>query len=214
MRFLWVDAGNDPNFTKGDKHAVTGYFLPLWDPRCTPEKLVEIRNRGKVAGVYVGSGANKWPQTEGRAPKQVARIVADEYLRLQKEMNRIKAGSGTDLRVQHNDEQHNAGAIEQLLLETRRLLPKAGLSWTMEGRQASWLSDPASPGTLIAAIVKTKTRCVPQMYNGAMTTVYPLKPEIDKWVAYGVPAKQVTPMWDAAKITAEQGYLFTQGRLP
>ena len=195
MRFVWVDEGQSPDYTKGDKHGVTGYFLPMFSTE--PRQLAEIKNRGKVAGLYY---AWSWKEVDGLSPEETAAKVAAEYKRC----------FVPDLRLQHDNERHNASEITRLLLESRRLLPTAGTSWTLEGHQAGWFDGP-----LINAIIKTKTRVVPQLYNGQMTVHYDSLAEVRKWIAYGVPEGMVSPFYDAARIPAfAEGYLFTQGRLP
>lgn len=195
MRFVWVDVGQNPDYAKGDRHGITGYFLPMFST--SAQQLAAIKNRGKVAGLYY---AWSWREVENLSPEETAAKVAAEYKRVYV----------PDLRLQHNNERHDAPGITRLLLESRRLLPNAGTSWTLEGHQAGWLDGP-----LINAIVATKTRVVPQLYNGAMTVHYDSLAEVRKWIAYGVPQAQVSPFYDAANAPAFwDGYAFTQGRLP
>lgn len=195
MRFVWVDVGQNPDWAKLDRHQVTGVFMPMWST--TPQQLAAIKNKGKVAGLYY---AWSWKEVENLSPEETAAKVAAEYKRC----------FVPDLRLQHNNERHDAAGIARLLRESRRLLPTAGTSWTMEGHQAGWFDGP-----LIKAVLDTKTRVVPQLYNGAMTVHYDSLAEVRKWVRYGVPEGLVTPFYDAANIPAyAEGYLFTQGRLP
>src|SRR6187551_3137849 len=100
MRFLWVDAGNDPDFNKGDRHGITGYFMPMFDARTTPEAIRSIKARGKVAGIYIGHG---W--FAPISPKDLVAKVAAEYKRVQV----------PDLRVMFNLEQHDPGYIAEVL---------------------------------------------------------------------------------------------------
>lgn len=195
MRFVWVDVGQSPDYGKGDRHQITGYFLPMFST--SAQQLAEIRNRGKVAGLYY---AWSWQQVDGLSPEQTAAKVTAEYKRVYV----------PGLRLQHNDERHDAATISRLLRETRRLLPTVGMSWTLEGHQAGWFT-----GDLVDAILKTKTRVVPQLYNGPMSVVYDSLAEVRKWARYGVPEALVSPFYDAAKLPAyAEGYVFTQGRLP
>ncbi len=198
LRFLWLDAGQNPDYTKGDKVSggpITGYFLPMFN--VTRPQLQAIRDRGKTAGVYM---AWNWPEFKGLSGAEVADVCADEYAALKV----------SDLRLQYDIERHDAVFVKDVLVESRRLLPNVGTSWTLESRQGGWFTP-----ELVKAIVDTKTRVVPQLYPGDMSYAYDSKYAVDELLKTGVPYASLTPMYDAARLPAGwSGYAFSQGRLP
>lgn len=194
MRYVWVDAGNDPNFTKGDQHGITGYFMPMLDDRTTKEQMQNIKNHGKVAGIYFGHGWYGKP-----SPKELVGYVAAEY-------NRVYV---PDLRVMFNIEYHDPAYIAAVLEEWRKVRPNVGTSWSPEGMQGGWMT-----GDFVNRVVATKTRVVPQCFVGGME-----RRESDMvlrdLLKMGFPHQSVSMFYDAAQLgDGWDGYAFTQGRLP
>lgn len=199
MRAVWVDEGNDPNWDKLSRHGITWVFLSLQDPiAATRSRLLEIKARGLVAGVY---GAWNWyPGTSGLGFAEAV------HARLS-----IICPDATALwpRVQLNDETHDPARIAAMLRRWRQLRPTTGTSWTLEGHQGGWFTP-----DLVKAIIETKTRVVPQCYTGPMIPTDTLA-EVRDITRRGIPDSMVSPFHDAAALRPWwDGFAFTQGRLP
>ena len=194
MRFVWVDAGNDPDWSKGDRHGITGWFMPMFDSRTTLSMMQQIKSRGKVAGIYFGHG---W--FGDITPEQLVAKATAEYLR-------VKV---PDLRVMFNLEQHDPGYIIRVLELWRSKFPTVGTSWSPEGMQGGWMT-----GDFVERVVATKTRVVPQCFVGNMG-----RRESDivlrDLLKMGFPHTSVTMFYDGAQLgDGWDGYVFTMGRLP
>lgn len=194
MRYLWTDAGNDPDFNRGDLHGINGFFQPMFDYRTTLNSLAEIRNRGHAVGIYYG---HNW--LPGADAKELANQVNDEYLRLQI----------PDLKVQFNLEQHSRTFVSRVFEEWRRLQLYVDTSWTMEGMQGGWMTP-----EFVSRILNARVRLVPQCFTGDMT-----RRESDvvlrDLTLRGFPESLVSPFYDAAQLgLGWSGFAFTAGRLP
>ncbi len=194
MRFLWVDAGNDPDFNKGDRHGITGYFMPMFDARTTPAAMQSIKARHKVAGIYFGAG---W--FGSISPETLVAKASGEYYR-------VKV---PDLRVMFNLEQHDPEYIARVLELWRKGHKTVGTSWSPEGMQGGWMT-----GTFPNRVVATKTRVVPQCFVGNME-----RRESDMvlrdLLKMGFPHTSVSMFYDASQLgVGWDGYAFTMGRLP
>lgn len=194
MRFVWVDAGNDPDFNKGARHGITGYFMPMFDGRTTLAAMQSIKAHGKVAGIYFGAG---W--FGNITPEQLVTKVSAEY-------SRVKV---PDLRVMFNLEQHDPEYIARTLELWRLGHKNVGTSWSPEGMQGGWMSP-----LFVNRVVATRTRVVPQCFVGNMA-----RRESDvvlrDLLKRGFPESSVTCFYDAAQLGSDwDGYAFTQGRLP
>lgn len=194
MRYVWVDAGNDPNYTKGDQHGITGYFMPMFDARTTRAKMQEIKGRGKAAGIYFGHG---W--YGAITPQQMVDKAVAEY-------NRV---SVPGLRVMFNIEHHDPEYIAQVLERWRKVKPTVGTSWSPEGMQGGWMSP-----DFVSRVLACRTRVVPQCFVGNMA-----RRESDMVLRdltkRGFPESSVSIFYDAAQLGVDwNGYAFTQGRLP
>jgi hypothetical protein len=211
--FEWVDAGNDPDFNRGDANGITGYFMALGDVRTTKAALAGIAGRSRVNGVYVGAGW--WNNLSAKAYA----AKANELL------NPIRNAS---TRVMFNLEEHDPVRILAILTEFRRLNPKTALSWALEGMQGGWMDT-----AFVAGVVNLKVRVVPELFVGSMAPID--KRESDPTLFYtalkaslrselavvknltdrGFPAESVSPFYDGAWIPGgASGYVFTGGRLP
>lgn len=194
MRYVWVDAGNDPNWDKMAQYRMTGIFMPMFDARTTPAMMAQIKNRGYAPGIYIGHG---WfaPIT----PKDLVAKVAAEYKRVYV----------PGLRVQFNLEQHDPNYIAETLERWRAGHKTVGTSWTPEGMQGGWMSP-----DFVKRVVATKTRVVPQCFVGNMD-----RRESDMVLRdltkRGFPESSVSMFYDAAQLgVGWDGYAFTMGRLP
>lgn len=208
MRYLWVDDGNDPDFIKGEENGITGYFLALGGVRTTKAALLDIAGRGRANGVYVGAG---W--WNSLSPTQYA-------ARLNTLLNPIRNSS---TRVMVNLEEHDPARVVAILTEIRRLNPKTGLSWALEGMQGGWARGIASQ------VNDLRVRVVPELFVGNMANIDLRASDPAKFyddvkanlrseaavladlvgfnaVSLFHPGEWLTP--DA------EGYVFTQGRLP
>lgn len=193
MRYLWVDAGNDPNFDLGDQHGIDGYFMPLFGERTTRDTLRQIREGGHAAGVYVGHG---WFPLLTAA--QYATQVYAEYERV------LVQG----LRLQVNLEQHDPVYIIDVLERLRAKRSNLPLSWTLEGMQGGWAAQIATD------VVAARVRVVPQAYTGSMERMAE-DAVLRDLLRAGYPESSVSLFYDAAALARGwQGYAFTQGRLP
>jgi hypothetical protein len=194
MRYVWVDAGNDPNWDKGVQHRITGWFMPIFDARTTRETLNNIRSRGLVAGVYVG---HAW--FPDLTPQQLVDKISAEYKRL----------AVPGLRVMFNLEQHDPEYIVQVLERWRVKHPNVGTSWSPEGMQGGWM-DP----TFVKRVVDCRVRVVPQCFIGNMErreSDIVLRDLLDR----GFPASSVSMFYDGSQLGyGWDGYAFTMGRLP
>lgn len=197
MRYLWVDAGNDPNYVTGNRHGIDGYFMPLADSRTTQAKLIEIKFRGYAAGVYVGHGW--WQPLSATA---LVEKVWTEFLKV-----RVPA-----LRLQVNMEQHDPDYIIDVLEGLRAKSATLPLSWTMEGMQGGWASS------IAARVVAAKVRAVPQGFWGADGQIegdWAEDAVLRDLTKAGYPESSVSLFYDAENLPRGwQGYAFTQGRLP
>ena len=194
MRYVWTDAGDDPDLAVGDRHGINGYFMPIFDSVTTVPLLYHIKSKGHAVGLYVGHG---W--LSSLTPKAAAAKASSEYKRL----------SVPGLRFQWNLEEHDPTRIIEILREWRRLHPQVGTSWTLESMQGGWM-DPL----FVAEIIQLKVRVVPQCFQGNMTTVAQ-DIVLRNLMRRGFPEALVTCMYDAANLPAEwDGYTFRMGRLP
>lgn len=206
--FEWVDAGNDPDFNKGDANGITGYFMALGDSRTTKAALQSIASRPRANGVYVGAG---W--WDGLTPKQYA-------ARLNNLLNPIRLSS---TRIMVNLEEHDPDRIVAILTEIRSLNPKTGLSWALEGMQGGWAR------AIAPAINAMNIRVVPELFVGAMANIDLRASDPGKFYA-DVKANlrtETAVRADLAPFAAvsffypgewvppgAEGYVFTHGRLP
>lgn len=195
MRFLLIDKDQSPDFMKGDRAAITGYFMDIRS--ATTAGLVEVRRRKHVAGVYANPSWDGWRLLR---PDQLAERVFAAFLRLN-----VPA-----LRLQWDIETHEPDFVAQVLHATRDRLPTVGMSWTLEPNQGGWFTP-----ELVSAIIHTRTRVVVQLYNGAMRVHYDSWGQVERLISRGIPAAQVSPFYDAEILPAGwDGYAFAQGRLP
>lgn len=195
MRFVWTDAGDDPDWATGERHGIDGYFMPMFDSLTTREFLRDqVKARGKVAGIYLG---NNW--LPGLSPSQVAAKVSAEYARVQV----------PDLRVQFNLEEHSPDRIAAILEEWRKLRPTVGTSWTLEPMQGGWMDE-----AFVQRILATRVRLVPQTFTGDMRR-FESDIVLRDLSKRGFPVAGITCMYDAQQLgLGWDGYCFRMGRLP
>jgi hypothetical protein len=195
MRFVWTDAGDDPDWGTGDRHGINGYFAPLWDD-ITEEVLHEAAQRGHNVGAYFG---HNW--RPNASAESLVTEVTDEYGRL--------AARLPQLRLMWNLEQHEPDYIADVLERWRKNFPKVNTSWSPEGMQGGWMSS-----DFVARVLATKTRVVPQAFVGSME-----RRESDivlrDVVRRGFPENVVSIFYSAAQLGRDwDGYAFRMGTLP
>lgn len=201
MRALWVDAGNDPDWTKVQNHGITAVYFALSDP---PEdwhrRILDARKRGYAAGVY--AAWNWWGNFTGRG----AAFAEEVNGRI---LEKVKWPKPSWPKVQLDNEEHSPDQILAMLRRWREIQPYQDTSWTMESMQGGWMSE-----DFVAEVVGLRVRVVPQCYTGDMRRV-----ESDialrNLTRRGFPVSLVTMFYDAAQLGLEwDGFAFTQGRLP
>ena len=207
MRFLWVDEGNDPDFSKGGIYGMTGYYFPLRDPIPDVKRRLEMTLAKSLRiGVYAcwnwhGLG---FSLSDGAG---FARWVDDRLREL------VGAGfvlSPSKPKVQLNNERQEPDVITAMLERWRALRPKQDTSWTMEGMQGGWMAP-----EFVKRVLACKTRLAPQLYNGEMTQVWDSLAITRDLTKRGFPDALVSPFYDAAHLPLYwDGFAFTQGRLP
>jgi hypothetical protein len=201
MRYIWTDAGDDPSWDVGDAYGIDGYFFPAFDPVTTIGLVTEARTRAKAQGIYVGHG---W----------IAGTPAQYALAVRNYLKPFMTAIPT-VRLQVNMEEHDSGLIVARLTELRRLLPKIGLSWSLEGMQGGWFTP-----SLVSALNLLSVRVVPEAFSGAegrMQSITDTRALVADLTARGIPDARITPMIDAkyaGLINLWDGYAFTMGRLP
>lgn len=211
MRFAWTVVGDDPDFAQGDKYGIDGYFYPMFDDLTTPKRLRDTAayGGGRAIGIYLG---HLW--LPNQSPEQIAQAVADEHRRLT-----TKPGVPVkNLRVQVNFEEHDPDLVLARLRAIRALLPKVGLSWTMEGMQGGWMGPEVNattpPSQFVQDILALKLRLVPQTFTGDMRRQESAEVLRDL-IVRGFPENIISPFYDAAQLgIGWDGYAFTMGRLP
>lgn len=203
MRFVWTDAGDDPDWGVGDRNGITGYFAPIFDP-LTDSVIEEAVHRGKIAGIAVPH-----LQLKG-TPDEIADQVSREYDRLSKLVPTVK------LRVSLNFEEHDPDLVADRLeawRERKRFVPT---SWSPEGMQGGWMN-----ADFVHRVLACNVRVVPQAYAGAGrdATGKMKRRESDvvkaNVVRAGFPENIVSCFYDAAQLGQDwDGYAFTMGHLP
>lgn len=202
MNYLWVDSGVAPDYAKGLRQQIDGYFFDMFN--VTKAELQEVKARGLAVGVYM---ASNWPQFQGATGPQIANIVNQQVRSLQ-----WGTGNGTP-KVQFDMEEHTEVGYERIascLEEWRRLQPKRDTSWTMEGHQGGSMSK-----SFVTRVLGCRVRVVPQCYDAPMAHAWcPLEMARDL-VRAGFPDSLISPFHDAARLPQWwQGFAFTQNRLP
>jgi hypothetical protein len=197
MRYIWTNAGDDPDVNQGNAFGIDGYFMPAFDSITTKEYLRdEIAAKGKQPGFYIGAG---W--LNGLTPAQYAAAASAEYARL----------TVPGLKVQFNLEEHTPERIASIFEEWRKLRPSVGTSWSLEGFQGGWMDS-----SFVARVVASKIRVVPECFvdEPSMNTSA-ADMVLRDLVARGFPISLVTCMYDAANLPKRwDGFAFIFGRLP
>lgn len=198
MKWVWVDAGNDPQYEKLAANGIKGCFFALSDPRVTKPYLQAVAARGFAAGVYM---AWNWPQYAGKTGKEMAELVNDQVAPL--------IVSDRLPKVQFDIEEHDPSLIGSCLLRWRQLRRSQDTSWTLEGMQGGWMDK-----AFVTVVLGTKVRVAPQSFTGDM------RPQAQDAVLRdltrrGFPESIVSLFYDAAHLPIDwSGWAFTQGRLP
>lgn len=205
VRYIWTNAGDDPDFPTGDKHDIDGYFYPAFDSVTTGKQLLATQQHGAAKGLYA---ASNWGEFAGKTPAAIATLVANELKRV-----RAEAPALTNIRFQWNNETHDPATIASELEAMRSLMPNLGLSWSLEGMQGGWMD-----ATFVQRILTAKVRVVPEAYYGAegrIDGLYAADIVLRNLTRRGFPETSVSLMYDAAALPRDwDGYAFIMGRLP
>lgn len=199
MRYLWVDSPDNPWWEAIDAHGITGLFFDPREARVTKSYLEQVAARGQHVGIYLG---HAWGDF-GTTPQSFVDKAVSWVKSLRK---------GNDFpRVQWDLEQHDPSFIARVLQLWRKVYPFQATSWTMEGAQGGLFDGKPE---LVDAIIRTRVRLSPQLFNGAMTEAWDSLAMTRDLTLRGFPAAAVSPCYDAGKLPGYwQGYAFTQGRL-
>ena len=204
MRYLWVDEGNDPDWAKVTAYRINGLYFAIFDPRLTKTYVDAVKMRGYAVGLYM---AWNWPQTKNLSGPEQMELMNQRLLTIMGGQANIQKSHP---KVQWNNEAHDPEMIASGLERWRQLRPTQDTSWTLEGMQGGWFSP-----EFVTRLLATKTRIVPQCYNGAMTKVWDTLAGARDLTKRGIPDGLVSPFYDAAHLPEYwDGFAFTQGRLP
>jgi hypothetical protein len=209
MKFLYIDAGNDPDWATLAKHDIDGCFFDVRDPRLSAAYLGGVKLHKMAVGVYV---VDSWPEIKNLTGPQCAEWMEAKLLSLFQSFSFPK--------VQFDLERHDPIWIAQCLTRWRELRPKQDTSWTFEGGQAGWMGPvvkpPAQPSSFVQGITSLRVRLCPQLYSGSMAP-----PPWDslaytrELTAIGFPDALISPFYDAAHLPhGWSGFAFSMGRLP
>lgn len=210
MRIVWVDAGNDPAYSKLDQHDINGVSFDIRENRLDWGYLDDKRNRGYSVSVYT---APNWPEYAGMSAAQYADATSAR-------VQQINADTllANFPKVQFDMEMHDPGYVEAVLRRWRQLQPNRDTSWTMESFQGGWMGPVVKPGrepsAFVKAIIALKVRVVPQYYKGNMEP-FAQDTAMKNLLDRGFPHQLVSGFYDAAHLPVNwDGWAFTQGRLP
>lgn len=196
MRYLWVDRGNNADFTIGAKYGIDGYFFDPRDERVSKAYLEDVVAKGKAVGIYIGAG---WGEV-GDTPVSYVSRVTDWMIPLRKDNNFPK--------VQFDIELHDPVFVLEVLRLWRKAYPWQATSWSLESMQGGWMSP-----EFVAGVVAAHCRVSPQYYGGDMTPIAPDRAFRNLALA-GFPLALISGTYDAARLDAWwDGFAFTQGRL-
>lgn len=199
MKAVWIDAGNDPDYTKLQRYGIRWLYFPLSDPPADVRRRLEAaKGLGYTVGVY---SAWNWYGEPGGA----------EYARFTHDALRAVAPNATNSspKVMLDDERHEPETIAELLAEWRRLRRYTDTAWTLESMQGGWM-----PPAFVADVIAAHVRIVPQCYQGDMQPVDTLTAARDL-TKRGFPDALISPFYDAKELPIGwDGFAFTMGRLP
>lgn len=200
IRYLWVDEGSSPDYVKGDKEGINGYFLSIRE--ATKANLQAISQRNLACGVYLAYN-DSWLEFYGLSGKELAEKV-HAMLQL------LSWSTVSKPKVQFDLEMQNPTLIGDCLTHFRKLQPSRDVSWTMEGHQGGWMTP-----SFVSRIRLAKVRVVPQCYDAPMENVWDTLEMARDLMRKGFADSMISPFHDAAKLPKWwQGFAFTQARLP
>lgn len=199
MRATWVDAGNDPDWTRLSAHRITAVFLPVSDPAIdVKRRLSAAKTRGYATGLYMAWNWDEFDGLDGASVAEWMHTLVSE-----------RTPAGMNVKTQFDIEEHDPEFVASCLERWRALRPKQDTSWTFESFQGGWMTP-----EFVTRVVNAKTRVVPQCYAGAMLPVDTLAAARDLTKA-GFPDSLISPFYDAADLPLYwDGFAFTMGRLP
>lgn len=201
MRAIWVDSGNDADYTRLKAEGIESPVYAITDPRITKAYLADVYSKGFVPGVYAVK--SWWPAL---TPTQFA-------TQLHHELERVAPGTPGDHPFVCVDyEPTDAAGIMAFALQWRKHRPGRVTDLTIEGHQGGLFTV-----TQMQAVARKFRYLVPQAYNAAMTNCWCPYFMVRDLVEHGAPFAKCRPFYDAKWLDQLQwwsGYAFTQGRLP
>ena len=194
MRAVWIDAGNDPNYSKLAAYQIERVYFAANEPRVTAAYLDNVKAQGLDVGIYAAWNWETW------TPEDFAKRMHNRLLQI---------GSPLNPWVNLDIETHDVAWIRRALTEWRRLRPSRKTDWTLEPMQGGLFGVDD-----VRAINKLGVGIVPQHYGGNMQAFAADRVAIDL-IARGFNLLAIQGFYDAARLPLDwQGYAFTQGRLP
>lgn len=204
-RAIWVDEGNDADYTKLRAYGITAPYYSIRDPRVTRGYLKTVQSLGFTPGVYA---AWNWYASPNGGALAGAAFATQVSQQLDTIMEGVASPPDFPL-VQLDIETHALPYIFGALDQWRKHRPKRVTSWCLEGYQGG-LFSPADAIHIAAKV----NEVVPSAYAGDMTP-FDAVDVFRNLVSHSFPPGIVSMFYDAAHLPAAwAGYAFTQGRLP
>jgi hypothetical protein len=203
MRAVWVDAGNDPDYTKLAANLITWVYFDIREARLTPAYLETVAAQPGIEGIGVYA-VPTWPQTAQLTPGRFAEWVDGELRRI--------GWSGNPVVMLDIEVPELVPYVLTCLRRWRQLRPKRTTDLTIEGHKGALFGMPE-----MIEVCKLVRWVVPQCYDGDMHPwdTYAMCADL---YAYGFPATKVRPFCSAAALQPwwgiPDGFAFTQGLLP
>lgn len=200
-RSVWVDANNDPAYTKIAKNGITDIFFDALDPRVTKPYLDAVKSKSYAPGLYLCSQGPGWPMQHD---KVTGRVFADWAYDT---VERIAQGDKS-IKVHLNCESSDPDWLVTMLKRWRAHSPKRDTALLIEGRKAGIFND-----SHVRAINKTGVWICPEFFTGDMTA-HPEGFVTLPMIRRGFNPATLYGCYDAANLPYDWvGVAFTQGRL-
>jgi hypothetical protein len=199
MNAVWIDEGQDPDYTKLRKYGIDTAYFSIRD-QLVVERINAAKDHSFKVGIYFAW--NWYPKVLGGAG--LADTISNELTILG-----FKDYSKDGVRILADIEEHDiAGYVVPFFQRWRKHRPNRVTDWTLEGMQGGLFT-----ATDVANISACSILVAPAFYGGNMAPL-PHSPIIDLLMA-GFQGYQLVGMYDAAALPWRwSGYAFTQGRLP
>ena len=212
MRYVWVERGSAPNYAKAVEHKINGFYFDILTDGLTKSYLKTVRDRGYAVGVYAALSEHPlWlPLYSANGAEHAEKVHA--------RLEEIAPATGNSFpKVQFDIEKHWPAEVERCFKRWRELRPTRDTSWTLEPRQAGWITP-----SLVDTVTNLGIRVVPQFYLGPSPSepwdMRPVAPDIEMAaVRKKFPKAAISGFYDAAFCRDSygwDGWAFIQGRLP